>query len=201
MIKNFWNWFAENEWHIRQAIYVQDKTPGNILESLFVYLEAFCPPLTCMMQSGSNSKKYEITISPRGNPDAIMLAATLAQAAPAIPNWKIKAFVGPQSNYEHLISTPYPLFGINIIPNTINFYVYDADWERERYDLILLLPLPLKVWDDTTLFHYFYSLLVDLWGEIYVTRRINNLLFTFRAEQEFCFIDFEAIGSLDYFKG
>ena len=47
MIKEFWNWFVQNERDLRIALSHQDDTPGNVIEHLFVKLDSFSPPITC----------------------------------------------------------------------------------------------------------------------------------------------------------
>ena len=45
MIKEFWNWFVQNEIDLRIAFSHQDDTPGNVIEHLFAKLDSFSPQL------------------------------------------------------------------------------------------------------------------------------------------------------------
>lgn len=200
MIKEFWTWFAQNEHNIRIALSQHDETPGNVIEHLFAKLDAFSPPITCEVRKCPSPKKYRLTISAWGNPDAYILVTSVVALSPKIPQWTIKAFIKPFKNFDKLMSRPYKLYGLNIVPNTVYFSVCAADYDREIYDLILLLPLSVNSQPENILQSYFYNLFLDLWGEKYITSRINHIKFTFHRNHQFHFIDFEAIGALDYFK-
>tara|TARA_B100000949_G_scaffold206081_1_gene196538 strand:+ start:166 stop:774 length:609 start_codon:yes stop_codon:yes gene_type:complete len=199
-INEFWTWFAQNERNIRIALSQHDKTPGNVIEHLFAKLDSFSPSITCEVRKCPDSKKYWLTISAWGNPDAYILVTSVVALSPKIPQWTIKAFIEPYKDIDELMSNPYTLYGLNIVPNTIYFSVCAADYDREIYDLILLLPLSVKSQPENLLQSYFYNLFLDLWGEIYITKRINKIQFTFCDNHQFYFIDFDAIGALDYFK-
>ncbi|MCB0465554.1 MAG: hypothetical protein KDC78_07750, partial [Aequorivita sp.] len=172
MIKEFWNWFVQNERHIRIALSHHDETSDNAIDHLYEKLYAFSPPISCEVRKCPEPKKYGLAISAWGNPDAYILVTSLVAQAPKIPQWTIKAFIEPYKDFDKLMSSPYKLYGLNIVPNTLYFSVCAADYDREIYDLVILLPFSYISQSEEILQCYFYNLFLDLWGEIYITRRI-----------------------------
>ncbi len=180
----FWTWFQQNEWEIRCAIIAKDDTEDSVLHRLFEYLNFFSPHLTCELRHLKQEKLFAITLSCWGNRDAFLMVETLVEAAPKISKWKIKAFIEPEPDSYDTFDDPYKLYNWNVIPSTIKFAVSNFDLEKEIYDLILLLPLFFRDKEEEEIVDYFYTMFQNIWGEKFVGRRINCLLFTFNPDAE-----------------
>ena len=188
----FWTWFQQNEWEIRCAIMAKDEKEYNVICRLFEYLNYISPDLTCELRHLKRENIFIITISCWGNCDAFLMVETLVEAAPKIANWKIKAFIEPEDDSSNIFFTPYPLFSWNIIPNTIKFAIYNYDLDREIYEVLLLLPLFFCDKEEERITEYFYNMFLDIWGEKFVGRRINDVYFTFNEDREnYFFLEIE----------
>lgn len=183
-ITEFWTWFQQNEREIRIALYDKDQSDGNAISRLYYQLNEISPMLTCELKTDKGKKPFIITISCWGKRDAFLLVETLVAAAPKMEKWKAKAFIKPADYNCDIFQTPYTFFDWNVVPNTIKFAIYNGDWDREIFELLLLLPIHLRSKEETHLKEYFYSMFLDMWGEKFVGRRINDVFFTFHHDIE-----------------
>lgn len=185
----FWTWFQQNEKVIRNSLLLGDEQNVDILHSLYHHLQSFKPSLTCELGWTKTKKYFTLTISSLGNPDGFFMVETLVAAAPKITKWKIKSFIQPKSDSFDSFQRPYGLFNWNVIPASIKFAVYDFHLDKENYDVLLLLPLCFHDKQEAEIMEYMYNMFLDLWGEKFVSRRINDIYLTLDRNENFSFLE------------
>jgi len=186
----FWTWFQQNELEIRNALVLGDGQNEGILLNLYQHLESFTPSLTCELGWTKMKKHFIITISSFGSPaDDSRIVEALAAAAPKIAKWKILSCIQSQPYSFVSFQRPYRLFNWNVIPSSIKFAIYDFDLVKKHYDVLLLLPPSFQDKPEAAILEYINSMFLDLWGEKFVGRRINDIYLTLDRNENFIFLE------------
>jgi hypothetical protein len=107
----FWRWFRANE----ERLFEFEKDRDRVFGELQVQLQRIQPSLTFEFGPKENGKR-ELVISADGIRDAFPAVVALADAAPALPRWKITKF-RPRRSFQSAIT----FNGLKISPEQVEF--------------------------------------------------------------------------------
>lgn len=178
-LKAFWDWFYE----YREAYYyLQDFTERErdyYYHELDLRLTAYHPSLSFIIKFGNQNKKAELILTANGKADGMFYVSNLISIVPEIPKWKISGFIKPSLDIEAIKKgkdAPYKLQELDIKPSDIRWAPVDIDPNTYKYDLVFYLktyPHFNQTFDEDRLLDYIYMILLDLLGEMYVSKTIG----------------------------
>ncbi len=192
MITTFWSWFQQSEAEIRHDLATKNQM-SFILDELGRQLDVISPALNyeLLMDNLIINPSYTLSISCNGDRDYFMLVKTMVDHAPVLPKWNIVPFIQAKGDPEELIAEEIHFDSCAIIPNMIQFAIDNCDYQEGIFDLVLLLPLHLRQVGDEKLGDYLFYLFQDLWGEMFVGRRINAVRWIYHHHEDYFFFDLE----------
>ncbi len=193
----FWEDFKNLEEGLRLDLdSIEAEKNHSTFSFLCNQLETYCPGLSpnILSPEKNSNKNYVFTISCSGNRDLLLYVNRLVDMAPEMKYWEVKALVvGKMETDPKILDEPFKCDGFTITPRDIRFTVYSWDPEKDIFDLLMLLPLNLSKVDNDELENAFLIIFEELWGERFVSEKINCLFFTHNANLEDEFFNLEML--------
>ncbi|GGG53236.1 hypothetical protein [Bizionia arctica] len=197
-LKDFWDWFLE----YHEAIYyLRDFT---LEEQAFYYqelddrLQDYHPDLTYVIAFPKKDKKAILTLTANGSKDAMLFVSQLASVAPKIPKWKVKKILQAQLSIKAITKgkdDPYEFEEFPIKPSDLRWIPMHREADHDPCDLIFHLtsfPNINPPMDEEKLLIYIHFILLDLLGELVVSKAIGAGYYmdTLEPDDEWFTLDF-----------
>ncbi len=159
----FWRWFQANE----AMVFDFEKDQEHIFDQLQKQLHKVHPDLTFEFGPQQDGKRAFV-ISAGGIKDAFPAVIALADAAPALPRWKITRF-RPRRNFQ----SPVTLNGLTVSPQQVQFTI-EPDGEKVGLTLFIEGYTPA---DNAKYAGVGYLMLDQALGEYDVETRVGGIEF------------------------
>ena len=179
-LKEFWNWF--HEYH-EAFYYLKEFTieeQAFYLNELDDRLRDYHPDLTYVIVFPKKNKKAKLILTANGRKDAMFFVIQLESIAPKIPKWTVIKFLQPKLDIKAITKgkdSPYGFEEFPIKPSDLRWIPMQREDDRGPYDLIFHLtsfPQINPPMDEDKLLIYIHYILLDLLGELAVSKAIGD---------------------------
>jgi len=176
-INTFWNWFQDNHHTIGNIF---NETPVIQTQTYFwlkKHLNYYCTEIDAMILiPKKGSKKAELVITAKGNPDYFSQVIQLVNAAPALRTWKFTAFIQPYERIDEMIEEldkPFIFQDITLKTSQLKFVGVNFYEDSKKWDIIIFCKQYNIYCDSKTFYHAINFIIRELLGEKSLYKNIN----------------------------
>ena len=194
----FWEWFYE----YHEAFYYLKEfsleEQAYYLNDLHARLSSYHPDLTYVIGFPKKDQKATLTLTANGRKDAMLFVTQLAGLAPEIPKWKVTKFLQARLDIKAISKgkdASYEFEEFPIKPSDLRWIPMDREGKQGSFDLIFHLtsfPQINPPMDEDKLLVYIHFILLDLLGELVVSKAIGDGFYmeTLEPDNEWFHLDF-----------
>jgi len=183
----FWTWFLENEQDFRMLRLLSPEKQKNATHWLQWHLHFYSPGIDyILIYHNKAGTSVEMIITANGDPDYFDQVEKLVQDAPAVPYWKVTAFVQPAFEYEDLengLDKPYIFQDLQLKASELSFLPLESS-DGDKIDLVIYLRRFTLYARNKNLLQLIFIIMQDVLGEKKLFGHINFVQLAQMPENE-----------------
>lgn len=100
-MKNFWNWFLDNQHSFKNLINESPQNQSHIIYWIKQNLNYYCRELDFVIVFPKTATdRFEFIITANGNPEYFNQVIVLVDNAPLLKDWKFTAFIASKESID-----------------------------------------------------------------------------------------------------